>query len=370
MKKVAIVHDYLKEFGGAEKVVETLLEIWPNADVYTTVFLPDYAGPHAVRVKKWNIKTTFLQQIPFTEKLISMYRFVAPFVFKNLDLSQYDLVLSSTAGTYTSPNMVKIGSKSKLVSYCHTPPRYLYGYPTANRWDNTYLRRFLFILGAIPMHFLRIADYWAAQKPDIIVANSEEVSKRIQKFYKRKATVVYPPIDVPKVKIVKTKKDYYLFGGRLARAKRPDLAIKAFNKMGVKLKVFGRSFGGFGEELKSIAKSNIELLGEVSNEEKFKLMSEAKAFIFPAELEDFGMVPVEAMGVGCPVIALNSGGVKESVIEGKTGTFFDYPTTKSLIEAVNRFEKMRISPKACVERARMFSKSRFIKEMKQLVQDL
>jgi hypothetical protein len=169
--KVAIVHDYLKEFGGAERVVETLLEIWPGAPVYTTVFLPEFAGPHRSRVEKWNIKTSFLQYFPFKAKLISMFRFIAPLVFKSMDLSEYDVVITSTAGTYTSPNFVRIGKKTTLINYCHTPPRYLYGYPVANDWKNTAFRRFLLVLGQIPMYFLRILDKRAAQIPDFIIAN-------------------------------------------------------------------------------------------------------------------------------------------------------------------------------------------------------
>lgn len=181
--KIAIVHDYLKEFGGAEKFVEALLEIWPNSPVYTTVFLPKYAGPHRERVEKWNIKESFLKYFPLKAKLISLFRFIAPIVYHYMDLSDYDVVITSNAGTYTSPNFVKLGKKTLLIAYYHTPPRYLYGYPVANDWTKTWFRRILLVLGQIPMHFLRILDFKSAQIPKFIITNSEEVKKRVWKFW-------------------------------------------------------------------------------------------------------------------------------------------------------------------------------------------
>ena len=141
--RVALVHDYLKEFGGAERVVEALLEIWPKADVYTAIYSPKYLGPHRSRVEKWNIKTSFLQHFPFREKLISYFRFIGPWVFKSFNLTGFDLVIVSAAGTFTSPNFVRVGPKTLHLCYCHTPPRYLYGYPTAQDWTNTWLKRTL-----------------------------------------------------------------------------------------------------------------------------------------------------------------------------------------------------------------------------------
>lgn len=366
--KVAIVHDYLKEFGGAEKVVETFIEIWPDADIYTSVFLPSYAGPHKERIKKWKIKTSILQFFPFKAKLISLFRFVAPFVFWSFDLSSYDVVITSTAGTYTSPNFVRIGKKTLLVSYCHTPPRYLYGYAVANDWKNSAFRRFLLVLGQIPMHFLRILDFKSAQIPKYLIANSKEVAGRIEKFYRRNSLVIYPPIEIPDMKNPVKKEDYYLIGGRVSRHKGHDIAIKAFTKLGLPLKVFGGTFASYGlDQFKKSAGKNIEFLGEVAEEEKWDLMKRAKAFIFPSEQEDFGIIPVEAMAAGTPVIALNQGGVKETVVEGKTGTFFEERTSEALMGAVRRFEKMKINPKDCITQAKKFSKERFKKEMLEFV---
>lgn len=366
--KIAIVHDYLKEYGGAERVVEALLEIWPNSPVYTAVFLPKFAGPHRKRVEKWNVKTTILQYIPFKGKLISLFRFVAPVVFSLLNLSKFDVVITSATGTYTSPNFVKTGKKTLHICYCHTPPRYLYGYPVANDWRNNWFRRILLVMGQIPMHFLRMLDFKAAQIPDYFIANSNEVASRIEKFYRRDSTVIYPPVEIPNIKLPVQKENYYVIGGRVSRHKGHDIAIKAFTKLGLPLKVFGGTFASYGlAQFKKSAGKNIEFYGEISEEEKWELMSKAKAFIFPSEQEDFGIIPVEAMAAGTPVIALGQGGVLETVVEGKTGTFFYERTPESLTAAVRKFEKMKFKPEDCIAQAKKFSKERFKREMLQFV---
>lgn len=371
--KVAIVHDYLKEYGGAERVVEALLEIWPDAPVYTTVFLPEFAGPHRARVEKWNVQTSFLQKIPFKGKLISMFRFIAPFVFSTMDLTEYDVVIVSSAGTYTSPNFVKTNTKSTLICYYHTPPRYLYGYPVANDWRNNIFRRMLLILGQIPMFFLRILDKQAAQLPDFVVANSKEIAGRISQFYHRESTVIYPPVEIPEVDSSIKKENYYLIGGRVSRHKGHDIAIKAFTKLGLPLKVFGGTFASYGlDQFKKDAGKNIEFLGEVSEKEKWELMKHAKAFVFPSEQEDFGIIPVEAMAVGTPVIALGQGGPLETIVDGKTGVFFNERTVESLVDAVKRFNDSNhqsITAENCINQAKKFSKERFKKEMLQFVKE-
>ncbi len=360
--KVAIVHDYIKEYGGAERVLETLHEIWPKAPVYTTVYLPRFLGPHKERFSKWDIRTSFLQWIPMKGKLISPFRVITPSIFKNMDFSKYDVVIVSATGAYT-PNLIKKG-KAVHICYCHTPPRYLYGYPTARNWKNNVVFR---VLGEVANHFLRMTDFESAQNVDYFIANSKEVAARIEKFYRRDSTVIYPPVDIP---ILKSKilnpKSYFLTGGRLARPKRIDLAVKACTKLKLPLKVFGKEFAGYGEELRKMAGPTVEFLGEISDEEKFRVMAGAKAFIFPAEFEDFGITPVEAMAVGTPVIALRSGGVRESVVEGKTGVFFDEPTVESLSSAIRHFDKSihrSITSEACIAQAKKFSKERFKKEI-------
>jgi len=383
--KIALVHDYIKEYGGAERVLEALLEIYPEATVYTSLFLPKFLGPHRARFEKYNIQTSFLHSIPFNHKLISPLRLVSPYVFKSFDLSGYDVIIVSQTGAYF-PNLVKkgpsnaSGSSTKLICYTHTPPRYLYGYKTAREWKNNVVLR---VLGEIANHFLRMVDYNASQNVDFFIANSEEVAKRIRKFYRREAVVINPPVDVESIKYKVTSikqressqntkyeipdTQYYLTGGRLARAKGIDIIIKAFNTNKKPLKIFGRGFAGYEEELKSLAKENIEFVGEVTDEEKFELMSNAKAFVFASYDEDFGITPVEAMGVGTPVIAFRSGGVQETVIEGKTGIFFDENTPKSLNAAIEKFEKDPLKSSDCIKQAQTFSKEVFVKKMSEFV---
>lgn len=374
--KVAIVHDYIKEYGGAERVLETLHEIWPKAPIFTSVYLPNYLGPHKERFKEFDIRPSWLQYIPFKSKLTSPIRLIAPLIFKSMDFSKYDVVIVSATGAY-NPNTIR-KEKAIQICYCHTPPRYLYGYPTARAWKkNAFFR----VLAEIANHFLRMTDFESAQNVDYFIANSKEVAARIEKFYRRDSTVIYPPIEIPTIKSkILNHKSYFLTGGRLARPKRIDLAVKVCTKLKLPLKVFGKEFAGYGEELRKIAGPTVEFLGEISDEEKFRVMAGAKAFIFPAEFEDFGITPVEAMAVGTPVIARRSGGVKESVIEGKTGIFFppaaperssggrgDEPLFNNLVEAIKKFEKTKINPEDCIAQAKKFSKERFIKEIKAFI---
>lgn len=398
--RIALVHDYIKEYGGAERVLEALHDIYPDAPVFTLVYCPEFLGPHKDRFKTWNIQPSFLQYIPFKHKLISPFRLIAPLVFKTFDFSGYDIIIVSATGAYT-PNVIRKDSgqarMTKQICYCHTPPRYLYGYATAREWKKN---MFLRIFGEIANHFLRMVDYQSAQNVDLFIANSENVAARIKKFYRREAIVVYPPavevlsskyssfakarVDKKVVSIKKGTKlnansldarRYFLAGGRLARAKHYDLIIKACNELGVPLKIFGKGFAGYEKELRTSMNRHpgrndngqVEFLGEVNDEEKMKLMAGARAFIFAGEDEDFGIVPVEAMSVGTPVIAYKSGGVLETVIDGKTGIFFDKLTVESLKNAIKRFEKMKIKPEDCIKQTEKFSEERFKREIKNIL---
>jgi glycosyltransferase involved in cell wall biosynthesis len=392
--KVAIVHDYIKEYGGAERVLEALCEIYPDADVYTSIYAPEFLGPHRSRFEKYQIKTTFLNHIPLRHKLISPLRLLSPLAFMSLDLSKYDVVIVSQTGAYF-PNIVgskkqkairsaSSGQESKkpiLICYTHTPPRYLYGYATARNWKKNKL---FAGIAHVANHFLRMIDFNASKNVDFFIANSEEISGRIKKFYKRDATVIYPPVDVSsKYKEVNIKDgrseksknakylihntSYYLTGGRLARAKGIDVIVKAFNKNGLPLKIFGKGFAGFEEELRKTAKNNIEFIGEINDKEKMDLMSGAKAFIFASYDEDFGITPVEAMSVGTPVIAYKSGGVKETVLQSRTGLFYDLNTPEALSEALERFGKLKINPEDCIRQAEKFSSIRFKKAIEKFV---
>lgn len=373
--KVALVHDYIKEYGGAERVLEAFHELWPDAPVYTSVYLPQFLGPHRRRFEKWDIRTSWLQHIPFVQKLISPLRLIVPWIFENINFSEYDLIIVSATGAYF-PNTIVRGENAIHVCYCHTPPRYLYGYPTARNFQNSAVGRFL---AGYFNHSLRQLDFVSYQRPDYIIANSHETRRRIQKFYRREADVIYPPVEIPNYKFQITnesqnpkskRKNYYLTGGRLARAKHVDLIIQACNELKLPLKVFGKSFADYKEELEKIAGPTIEFVGEVDDKELDELYQGAKAFLFASEYEDFGIVPVEAMGHGIPVVGLNQGGVKETVINGKTGILFNELTVKSLVQAVKKLNSTSIKPEDCIKQAQKFSKERFQKEIKKYIESV
>ena len=369
--KIAIVQDYIKEFGGAESVLESLSEIFPNAPIYTTLYRPQFLGPHRSRLeKKWQgrIHQSFFSNIPFAHKIISPLRLLSPFAFRSFDFSDYDLIITSATGAYF-PNLINKRS-AKLICYCHTPPRYLYGLPTARNFTKN---KIIYGLVQIINHYLRLLDFKSSQNVDYFIANSQTTADRIQKFYRRQATVINPPVDIPKIdqKNLRSKKleseVFFLTGGRLARAKRYDIAIQACNQLGVKLKIFGRDFANYLEELKTIAGSNIEFLGEITQAQKDHLYSQAQAFIFCSDNEDFGIVPVESMGHGCPVVAYQSGGVTETVIDGKTGVFFDQLTADSCASAIKKLQKSNISSQDCIARAAEFSQSKFVQKIQDFI---
>ncbi|MBI2420596.1 MAG: glycosyltransferase [Candidatus Levybacteria bacterium] len=370
--KVAIVHDYIKEHGGAERVLESLHNVFPDAPIYTSVYLPSFLGPHRERFESMDIRTSFLQYLPFKSKLISPFRLVASLAFGRFDFSKYDVVIVSATGAYL-PN--SINKKNAVqICYCHTPSRYLYGYETARDWKKSYTS---VVIGTIAIHILRMFDFKYSKNVDDYIANSEETRRRMQKFYRRDAAVIYPPVEIKNHEsriMNQGKGEYYLTGGRIARAKHTDLILEAFAKNGLPLKIFGKGFAGFEEELrKKFGKyKNIEFLGEVGDEEKDELMKGAKAFVFASEDEDFGIVPVEAMMAGTPVIAHRSGGVLETVIEGETGLFFDEFSVESLNNAIKKFETLRraqgmFDSAKIKQHAQKFSKERFEREIKEFV---
>jgi len=372
--RIALVQDYIKEFGGAESVLETLSDIFPNAPIYTSIYRPKYLGPHQQRLeKKWQgrIHQSFFQYIPFAHKIISPLRILSPLAFRFFDFSKFDLIISSATGAYF-PNSLKKKS-AKLICYCHTPPRYLYGLPTARKFTrNKFIKFFIDIIN----HFLRLWDFRFSQNVDQYIANSYTTASRIQKYYRKDALVINPPVDLPKTtpalsrEGVRRTEGFYLAGGRLARAKRFDIAIEACNQLGLKLKIFGRDFAGVLDQLKKISGPTIEFVGEINQEEKTRLYQNAKSFIFSADQEDFGIVPVESMAYGCPVIAYRSGGVTETVIDSKTGIFFDELTSESCTDAIKKFQKLKIKSSDCISQAQNFSKDKFISKIKKLVSNL
>lgn len=362
--KIALVHDYIKEYGGAERVLESLHELFPQAPIYTAFYKEDSLAYK--RLKGAKIIPSWVQHIPyFATKLHSPLRFLAPLIWGSFDLSEYDIVISS-ASWYITKGFKKKNNKPVEICYCHTPPRWLYGYRTSIEWQKYWPVKFY---GMIVGHFMRVYDFNAAQKVDQFVANSEEVKMRIKKFYRRDATVIYPPVTLPAVPKVK-REDYYFVVARIVGGKGLSLAVEAAAQLGTKLKIAGVPAGYYSEykALSEKAKGNVEFLGYVTDKELVKLYAGAKAFFALSEDEDFGITPVEAMLCGTPVIAYYGGGYKETVIDGKTGIFFKKYSTEGLVEAIKKFEHTKISSNDCVKQARKFSKSEFDNRILSLLQ--
>lgn len=367
--RVALVHDYIKEYGGAERVLEALTEAFPDAPIYTAFY--QKGSPAYVRFKHKKIKPSWVHFIPgFSTKLHSPLRFLAPLIWNGFNFKKYDVVISS-ASWYVTKGFVHHGEGEKgfvEICYCHTPPRWLYGYKTSVEWQRFWPIK---LYGMIVGHFMRQYDFDAAQRVDYFVANSKEVQGRIQKFYRRESTVIYPPVDLGvRGKVLGVReRDYYFIVSRIVGAKGIDMAIEAARKHGFKLKIAGASAGYYTglKDMQETAPENVEFLGRVSDEELVELYKGAKAFLATATDEDFGITPVEAMLCGTPVIAYYGGGFKETVIDGKTGVFYHESTANSLLDAVKKFEKLKIDPKECRKQAEKFSKERFIKEIKAYV---
>ena len=355
-KKVALVHDFLTEYGGAERVLEALFEMYPEADIYTAYVDKKMFGVTGKYLKNAKIIPSFFQKIPFFSKLLSPMRVLSAFAFGRFDLSGYDLVISSTNAYFAKA----VNFSGVHICYCHTPPRYLYGYATARNWKKSVLGR---IVGEFMNFWLRQVDFRVSQKPTVMIANSKEVQARIKKFYRRESIVVYPPIDTSKAKKPQ-KGEYYLVVSRLARAKRVDLAVEAAKKLNINLVIVGS--GIEREFLEKNAGKNTSFLGFVPDTELWDIYSRARAFIFTAEDEDFGMTAVEAMAAGKPVIALRQGGVKESVVDGVTGVFFENPKVEDLTEAIKKFEGMKFDEAKIRAVADKFSKKKFVLNMNKI----
>ncbi|MDO8551359.1 MAG: glycosyltransferase [bacterium] len=365
--KVALVHDYLKEFGGAERVLKALSEIWPEAPIYTAFMVPDSTAGRAFAGKR--IFTSWANKLLQFENLYSPLRFLTPLIWESFDFRTYDVVISSaswyiTKGIVTQPETLH-------VCYCHTPPRWLYGYQTAVEWKRFWPVR---IYGEIVAHLLRPYDFLSSQRVDEFVCNSENVRNRINKFYRRDARVIYPPVETEKIKEATEDlepEDYFLIAGRVVGAKGLDMAIEAANKLKVNLKIVGESAGLRFEERKlhRMKGQTVEFLGRVSDNELYKLYGKCLAFLALARDEDFGIVPVEAMAAGKPVVAYRGGGYLESVVEGKTGVFFDEYSTEGLIRVLRDFKGETFKPEDCRRQARKFSKERFKKEIKDFVEE-
>jgi glycosyltransferase involved in cell wall biosynthesis len=320
--KIALVHDYLTQRGGAERVFELLCKRFPEADVYTSLYDPD----RTIDLGDRDVNTTFLQCIPQASK---NFRLLAPFyfsAFRALDLQDYDLIISSST---SFAKAVRKRSDAKHICFCHNVTRFL--------WDtDTYLREYKNFRKFYPLlekvfHAMRKVDLEYSQEPDLYIANSSIVAERIRQIYNKDAVVVNYPIDTSKFTFSEAKDNYYLTSARLLGYKRVDLIVEAFNWLGWKLLITGD--GPERENLEGKALKNVEFLGHVTDAERCELMAKARSVIVAA-LEDYGLVPVEANASGTPVIAYGAGGVLDTQVPGETGVFFKRQTPESLHSAL------------------------------------
>lgn len=342
--KIAFVHEYLNQFGGAERMLQVLCALYPRASIYTLLYDREATGGV---FDGREITTSFLQKMPFTKKHHRIFPLLMPLAIEQFDFSEYDLVLSLSAsfakGIITNPH-------TKHICYCLTPPRFL--------WDSS--QRFMEEFGYpklvkqfLPpfITYLRVWDKEASLRVDEFWSISNFIKDRVRKYYSSDSKVIHPPVNVGKFHISDRTDDYFFMAGRLVSYKRFDVAIKTFNQNGLPLKIVGT--GPELNKLKKVAGKNIEFLGPVSDEKLAQLYSHARACIFPQE-EDFGIVPLESMASGRPVIAYRGGGAVETIIENQTGVFFDEQTAESLKGAVDKFYNLKFKQENCRAQAEKF----------------
>jgi len=361
--RTALVHDWLIDFRGAERVVEQIVLI-PELGIkklYTLLFSKrEFSGSPIANLE---VEESILVKLPLSKKFYRQYILFLPFAAEQFDLSEYELVISSS---HSVAKGVITRTDQLHISYCHTPMRYV--------WDlyHLYLRQMGLTKGIkgnivrLIFHYVRMWDYLASKRVDVFVANSKYVARRIKKHYGRESTVIYPPVDTERFMPSHRREDYFITVSHLVPYKRVDLIVRAFSKIKLPLLVVGD--GPDMHKIKAMASPNVELLGRLSDQEVGEYMSKAKAFVYAAE-EDFGIVPVEAQAAGVPVIAFGKGGVVESVLDGETGILFEEQNVASIIGAVQRFLKHedKFDPAVIRRNAERFSPQRFRQEFRDLV---
>ncbi|MGK4328825.1 glycosyltransferase family 4 protein [Lonsdalea quercina] len=356
--KVGIVTDWLVTYAGAEKVLKEMLAVYPKAELYSVIDFFDEKSRELIANKK--ATTTFIQKFPKAKKSYQKYLPFMPLAIEQLDVSAYDVVLSSShavaKGVITGPDQLHI-------SYVHSPMRYAWDLQHQYLKETGLNKGMKGFIAKVLLHKLRLWDYRTANGVDHFVANSQFIARRINKIYRREADVIYPPVDISSFEFSDKKEEFYLTASRLVPYKKVDLIVEAFAKMpDKKLLVIGD--GSDMEKIKALAKPNIELLGYQSDAALIDYMQRAKAFVFAAE-EDFGISPVEAQACGTPVIAFGKGGALETVrplgVDKPTGLFFEQQTAASLCQAVKDFEQLdgKLLAEDCRENALRFSVNRF-----------
>ncbi len=361
---VAIVYDRVNTFGGAERVLLSLLEIWPNAVLYTSVYDSGRATWSKIFPK---VIPSFIQKIPFFRSNHELIPYLMPYAFESFNFDYYDLVISVTSesakGIITKP-------KTCHICYCLTPTRYLWsGYVDYKRIFNSLPMSFIYEkLFDVTANWLKEWDIVASNRPDFYIAISKTVQKRIFQFYKKDSIVIYPPVDTQTFSPLQgtIERSYYLVVSRLVASKKIDLIIEAFNILGLSLIIVGD-----GKERKNLqreAHKNIQFTGKISEPKLLELYQNAKGVILAAD-EDFGLVPIEAQACGVPVIAYHKGGAIETVIKGKSGEFFQEQTALSIISCVRKFEKKQYNTTICRENSLQFNKQMFKKKFIKLVEN-
>ncbi len=357
MSKIAIVHDYFIQMGGAEKVAEELHSIFPSATMFSTFDLREKSELNGRKTK-----SSWLQMLPINRKNHRHFFLLYPFAVETLDLSDFDLIISSSSGYAKG---VKKRKDAIHVCYCHTPMRWVWQYDSyaAREKFGTISRAILpFLLSGLKHWDLR-----AAKQPDFFIANSQTISKRIKECYNRDSIVIAPPIDVERFSMDEQNDDYYLLLARLSPYKRLDLAIEACKKLDRPLIVIGE--GTDRQRLEKLAGKNTVFLGRQPDSVVNQYAGRCRALIFPGE-EDFGMTPLEINAAGRPVIAFRAGGATETVIENETGVFFNQQTTDSLTEAIVRFETLSWDKQTLLRHAKKFDRSIFARRISEYLQEI
>jgi glycosyltransferase involved in cell wall biosynthesis len=358
--KVAIVHYWLVGMRGGERVIEALCDLYPQADIFTHVYVPDMISE---KIRKHKIIPSFINSLPRAPRMYKTYLPLMPMALEHFDLRGYDLIISSESGPAKG---VLAPANAVHVCYCHTPMRYIWNMYHDYRDGAGWLTRAM-----MPMvsHYLRMWDVTSAHRVDSFVANSATVAARIRRYYGVSAEVIYPPVDIEAFQVAESTKvgDFYLMVGELVSYKRPDLAVEAFNKMGARLVVIGG--GEMIDKLRRIAGPTVSLLGPQPFEVLRDHYARCQALVFPGE-EDFGMVPVEAMASGRPVIAFGRGGAMETVVDGETGIFFREQSVEAIAAAIERFPDFTVDSMKISEHARKFGPDHFLAKFKKHVDSL
>jgi len=363
LMKIAIVQDWLTESGGAEKVLSSILQLYPEADVYTIV--ANEKLTQELGISRNRLFESFISRLPYGRSKYRLFLQLFPKAIESFDLSKYDLIISSS---YSVAKGVITNSNQLHICYCHSPVRYA--------WDlyHQYLKEaglsgfsIKGIYARSILHRLRIWDVISSNRVDYFIANSNYIKNRIHKVYRRDSTVIYPPVDLSRFLLKEKKQDYYFTASRFVPYKKIDLIVKAFAQMPDK-KLIIAGTGPDLTKIKSFQTSNIELLGYVEDEQMVTLIQNAKAFVFAAD-EDFGIVPVEAQACGTPVVCLGRGGTKETVIDGVTGIHFYEQSEEAIRLAVHQFEEKinLFDPAKIRQNAERFGTERFDKEFQQFV---